>query len=200
MELAVATGDRVRRVRVVRPFDALRAAPSEVEGRQDGSSAIATAKAERLQVTVDGRVHEVDVRQVDASTLSLLLTGPNGAARSVQASLVPLGGGGAFDVHVGGRRVPVQVQNGRRPGAPGGGAGAGRGPLRVAAPMPGKIVRVLVKPGDDVRARQGLVVVEAMKMENELRAARDGRVRHVAVAEGQSVDAGTVLVEIEAAQ
>ena len=50
--------------------------------------------------------------------------------------------------------------------------------------MPGKIVRVLVKAGDDVKARQGLVVVEAMKMENELRAARDGRVRDVAVAEG----------------
>ena len=50
--------------------------------------------------------------------------------------------------------------------------------------MPGKVVRVLVKPGDEVKARQGLVVVEAMKMENELRAARDGRVRDVAVRRG----------------
>jgi biotin carboxyl carrier protein len=63
--------------------------------------------------------------------------------------------------------------------------------------MPGKVVRVLVKPGDAVTARQGLVVVEAMKMENELRAARDGRVRDVAVKEGQSVDAGTVLLTVE---
>jgi biotin carboxyl carrier protein len=63
--------------------------------------------------------------------------------------------------------------------------------------MPGKIVRVLVKAGDDVTARQGLVVVEAMKMENELRAARNGRVRELSVAEGQSVDAGAVLLVVE---
>jgi len=56
---------------------------------------------------------------------------------------------------------------------------------------------VLVAAGDQVTARQGLVVVEAMKMENELRAARDGRVREVAVREGQSVDAGTVLLVVE---
>jgi len=56
---------------------------------------------------------------------------------------------------------------------------------------------VLVKPGDEVKARQGLVVVEAMKMENELRAARDGRVRDVAVTEGQSVDAGALLLVVE---
>ena len=72
-----------------------------------------------------------------------------------------------------------------RPGA------QGSGPQHVIAPMPGKIVRVLVKPGDDVEARQGLVVVEAMKMENELRASRAGRVKSIKVAEGQSVDAGT---------
>ena len=63
--------------------------------------------------------------------------------------------------------------------------------------MPGKIVRVLVKSGDQVKAKQGLVVVEAMKMENELRAARDGRVRELAVTEGQSVDAGAVLLTVD---
>ncbi len=64
--------------------------------------------------------------------------------------------------------------------------------------MPGKIVRVLVRPGDAVVAKQGLVVVEAMKMENELRAARAGRVREVAVTEGQSVEAGALLVVVAA--
>jgi biotin carboxyl carrier protein len=63
--------------------------------------------------------------------------------------------------------------------------------------MPGKIVRVLVKAGDVVKPRQGLIVVEAMKMENELRAAREGRVREVFVIEGQSVDAGTALMVVE---
>ena len=78
------------------------------------------------------------------------------------------------------------------------GAGAdGAGPQRIVAPMPGKVVRVLVKPGDAVEARQGLVVVEAMKMENELRAARAGTVAAVSVVEGQSVDAGAVLAVVE---
>jgi len=70
------------------------------------------------------------------------------------------------------------------------------GPQRVVAPMPGKVVRVLVKPGDPVRARQGLVVIEAMKMENELRAARDGTVTEVQAREAMSVEAGTLLVVI----
>jgi biotin carboxyl carrier protein len=63
--------------------------------------------------------------------------------------------------------------------------------------MPGRIVRVLVGPGDEVTARQGVVVVEAMKMENELRAPKAGRVREVAVSPGVSVEAGRVLVVIE---
>jgi biotin carboxyl carrier protein len=63
--------------------------------------------------------------------------------------------------------------------------------------MPGKIVRLLVAPGDAVEPRQGLVVIEAMKMENELRASRAGRVKSLKVAEGQSVDAGTLLVTVE---
>jgi biotin carboxyl carrier protein len=79
-------------------------------------------------------------------------------------------------------------------GAP---AGAGSGPQRVTAPMPGKVVRVLVAAGDEVKARQGLVVVEAMKMENELRAARDGRVKDVHVAEGALVESGRLLVVVE---
>jgi biotin carboxyl carrier protein len=74
---------------------------------------------------------------------------------------------------------------------------SGSGPQRLVAPMPGKIVKVLVKPGDAVQPRQGLVVVEAMKMENELRAARAGTVRDIFVREGQSVDAGTPLAVVE---
>ena len=63
--------------------------------------------------------------------------------------------------------------------------------------MPGKVVKVLVRAGDEVKARQGLVVVEAMKMENELRSPKDGRVSEVLVAEGASVEAGRPLVVVE---
>jgi biotin carboxyl carrier protein len=68
------------------------------------------------------------------------------------------------------------------------------GEQRITAPMPGKVLRVLVAPGDEVAARQPLVVVEAMKMENELSARRAGRVREVAVTPGTSVEAGRLLV------
>ena len=71
------------------------------------------------------------------------------------------------------------------------------GPVRIVAPMAGRVVKVLVTPGDRVTARQGLVVVEAMKMENELRAPRDGTVADVRAAEGASVEANAVLVVVE---
>jgi biotin carboxyl carrier protein len=63
--------------------------------------------------------------------------------------------------------------------------------------MPGRVLRVLVRPGDAVEARQGLVVIEAMKMENELTTTRAGRVREVTVAAGAAVEAGRLLVVIE---
>jgi len=67
----------------------------------------------------------------------------------------------------------------------------------VKAPMPGKVVRMLVKEGDDVQAGQGLAVVEAMKMQNELRALRAGRVIKVVAKDGDTVGAGDVLVSLE---
>jgi biotin carboxyl carrier protein len=172
----VAIGDRVRTVGIVR-------------------------KGGLLHVELDGRVHVVDARRINDAVVSMLvqLDGADLPARSLDASFATKPVAGDFDVHLDGRTIPLQIRPagsfGRQKTA--GGAAAGSGPQRVTSPMPGKVVKVLVKPGDDVTARQGLVVVEAMKMENELRAARDGRVREIAVAEGQSVDAGTVLLIVE---
>jgi biotin carboxyl carrier protein len=88
------------------------------------------------------------------------------------------------------------IVDGRLSGTRGGAAGTA-GAQRVTAPMPGRIVRVLVQPGDEVTARQGLMVIEAMKMENELTAVRGGRIREVTVAPGAAVEAGRLLVVIE---
>jgi biotin carboxyl carrier protein len=63
--------------------------------------------------------------------------------------------------------------------------------------MPGRVVRVLVKPGDRISAGQGVVIIEAMKMENELRSPKDGVVREVKAIEGTAVEAGAVLAVIE---
>jgi biotin carboxyl carrier protein len=68
---------------------------------------------------------------------------------------------------------------------------------KVTAPMPGRVVRVLVGPGDEIAVRQPVVVVEAMKMENELRSPKAGRVKEVPVSAGMSVEAGRTLVVIE---
>ena len=68
---------------------------------------------------------------------------------------------------------------------------------RIIAPMPGKVVRVLISPGDPVEAGQGLVVVEAMKMQNELKATRPGKVITVPAKEGATVAAGEILATIE---
>jgi len=77
-------------------------------------------------------------------------------------------------------------------------AGAvGRGASQVEAPIPGKVVAVHVEPGAEIQSGQALVVLEAMKMENELAAERDGRVTAVHVEPGATVEAGTLLVEIE---
>ena len=102
--------------------------------------------------------------------------------------------GGELIVYVNGVAVPAAM---RRRGLPAVARSAEAGPATITAPMPGRIVKVLVKKGDRVAARQGLVVVEAMKMENELRSPRDGVVTDVRAAEGASVEARAVLVVVE---
>jgi biotin carboxyl carrier protein len=149
-----------------------------------------------LLVSVDGRRFAVDATRVGAG-LTMLVREGDRPARSVDVSLTPRPAGDGFDVGIDGQTIAASVipRFGRRAGASAG--SHGQGPQRLTAPMPGKVVRVLVAPGDEVLARQGLVVVEAMKMENELKAARAGRVRDVLVAEGQSVEAGVLLVTVE---
>ena len=156
-------------------------------------------RADGYHVSVDGQPRLVHAVRIGDAAWSLIVRNVGGeGGRSVEATVLRQHGNGGFDVHVDGFHIPVQLKGGLgRRSRDVGVAGTGAGPQRVVAPMPGKVVRVLVQPGDTVRPRQGLVVVEAMKMENELRAAREGRVRQVLVAEGESVDAGAALVVVE---
>ncbi|HUE90119.1 MAG TPA: biotin/lipoyl-containing protein [Vicinamibacterales bacterium] len=154
-------------------------------------------QAQGYRVVVDGRPRLVDAVRVGEQAWSLIVRDANGEVTSVEATIVPQNGNGAVDVYLDGHSITVGQRSGlgRRSRASAGAEGAG--PQRITAPMPGKVVRVLVSAGDEVQPRQGLVVVEAMKMENELRAARAGRVKQVLVQEGQSVEAGTALVVVE---
>jgi len=174
----------------------------EIDGRLV-SVAIERAGEGRYRVAIqppagsDGPVQEprvVDAARVGDYGLSLLLDGGGNASREVQ--IAPAGARGEFLVSLDGRTVPVMV-NGRRTRRTAGDAtGGAHGEQSIVAPMPGRVVRVLVGPGDEVQARQPLVVVEAMKMENELRSPRAGTIKEVTVSAGMSVDAGRVLVTV----
>jgi biotin carboxyl carrier protein len=152
-----------------------------------------TRAGDGFAVTVDGRTRQVDAARIDAHTLSLLVDTVWSKEVSIAADPV----GGQLAVHVGATPVTVTLNGRRRWGRKDEGAGAVSGPQRLVAPMPGKVVRVLVKRGDLVTARQPVVVVEAMKMENELRASREGTVTEIHVREGMSVDAGALLLVIQ---
>lgn len=144
----------------------------------------------RFRVLIDGELAAVDARKTD---LGLSLVFEDG--QSVDVALTDRPGGEWF-VQLPHADVTASVDARRFQRGEGGG-GAKSGVQRLKAPMPGRVVRVLVKPGDEVAHRQGVVVVEAMKMENELGAPKAGRVKEVAVTEGQSVEAGRLLVVIE---
>jgi biotin carboxyl carrier protein len=156
---------------------------------------------------MDGRAMWVDFVRVDDRWSMLVRpvevdTGskdvPGGSARGASHEIaIESRRQGRHMVHVDGHVVPVTVRvPGRgRSGSESDGPSA-TGPASIVAPMPGRVVKVLVAPGDAVLARQGLVVVEAMKMENELRAPRAGTVAEVRVREGAPVEANVVLVVI----
>jgi biotin carboxyl carrier protein len=148
----------------------------------------------RYRITIDGEaprmVDAVAIVANGATTWSVRDV-ETGMVRSIAIALGPSGEGEAV---VGSHVVPVALagRRGRRRGA----LEAGEGEQRLVAPMPGKVIRVLVKAGDTVAARQALVVIEAMKMENEIAAPRAGTVGEVSVGEGDPVEAGRLLVVV----
>lgn len=152
----------------------------------------------RFRLLCDGKEEIVHARRLSDSATGVTTW-----------SLVPEGGGPQHQIDIegalpdlrvslpSGDLLPIKLEDARaaaiaaearRP--------AQKGPAELRAPMPGKVVKVLCKPGDTVQAGQGVVIIEAMKMENELRAPRDGVVQELRAAEGQSVDGSTVLVTL----
>ena len=166
---------------------------AHVAGRQ--RQIMIARTGDTFAVTIDGRSYRVDATRIDAQTLSLVVD--TLSRQSYEAAVVADPATGQLMVTVAGVPVLVSLNGSRRRGQPYAGGGSTAAPERLAASMPGKIVRVLVKPGDVVHARQPLVVVEAMKMENEMRAGRDGTVTDVHAREGHSVEAGALLLVIQ---
>ena len=168
----------------------------DVAGREQEVTVEALGSG-RYRVSIGGREQVVDARRVATS------------GRGATWSIVPEGGGPQTLVDVAGRApelqvaadgasFPLKIEGARKramqaalrpPQA--------EGKTTVRSPMPGKVVKVLARAGDAVKSGQGLIVVEAMKMENELRAPRDGKIAQVMVAEGQAVEASQALATIE---
>jgi len=141
----------------------------------------------RYTVVLDGSPVQVDVVTAGLPFASLLV---GGESHEVGVERRPEG----YVVHFPGDAVNVQIEEAARGASPA--VPRAQGPARLTAPMPGRVVRVLEAPGADVAAGQGLVVIEAMKMENELKSPRAGRVQEVAVREGQAVEAGALLAVV----
>ena len=154
-----------------------------------------------IEVTVDGERITVDGEPVRAELAGsgtlrhLLLDGG-----SHPLLIAPGEGRGAWTIELDGRRFAAEVldERTRAVRAMTAATMAGRPTQAVRAPMPGLIVRLEVAEGQSVSAGQGLVIMEAMKMENELRADSGGIVSRIRVAVGQVVEKGTVLVEFQA--
>ncbi len=136
-----------------------------------------------LVLSFDGRTREAVVARQGAAV-------PGGASgRDAMAGETP------YDVAIGGKHYFVRLVDPLRRAAAS--APARKGPVEVHAIMPGKIVALLARQGQEVTAGQGVVVVEAMKMENELPAPKDGRVTRIRVRPGDTVEAGAALFTVE---
>ena len=163
----------------------------EVGGKR--RQVVVAREGDGFAVTVDGATKHVDVARIDGYTLSLIVD----SVWPADVIIAPDGAPGQMTVYVDGTPVPAAINSRRRWGRGDEGGASGSAPQRLAAPMPGKVARVLVGVGDMVQARQPVVVVEAMKMENELRASRAGTVAEVLAREGMSVEAGAPLIVIQ---
>jgi biotin carboxyl carrier protein len=142
---------------------------------------------ERPIWTIDGQRLEADAAEVSGGIYSILINGKSFEVRVERR-------GAELRAITCGREFTAVIQDEREWRRNRGGSVEAEGRQHVLAPMPGKIVRVLVSAGDSVRAGQGLLVVEAMKMQNEVRAPKSGTIDRVRVVEGQTVNAGDVVV------
>jgi biotin carboxyl carrier protein len=146
----------------------------------------------RILAAVDGRRYELEARETEAGALLLIVGGRVYECRA-DAQQQP---GGAREVQVGEELYQVTLIDLKRLRSASG-AGAAGGRVQIKASMPGKVVRLLVEAGATVEAGDGLVIVEAMKMQNELKSPKSGKVVEIHTQMGATVNAGEVLITVE---
>lgn len=156
----------------------------DVDLRQQGS---------RLIATVDGQSYDLELTRARGQDFLILSEGRVFDCRvDGQVS-----SGSTVNVTIGAHRYDITLVDPKRLRSALGAGAHGEGTARIIAPMPGKVVRVLVEVGQQVEAGQGIVVVEAMKMQNEMKAPKAGAIVSVNVAVGATVNGGDLLAVIE---
>ncbi|MBC7094877.1 acetyl-CoA carboxylase biotin carboxyl carrier protein subunit [Thermococcus sp.] len=153
----------------------------------------------KVKVTVDGIPYEVEVEELGTSKFMVSFEGEsydveakdlgipmNALQAPALTSTVPVTPSAPAEVSVPAPATPVEMPKSQ----------VSVGESVISAPMPGKILRVLVREGDQVKVGQGLLVLEAMKMENEIPSPKDGVVKRILVKEGETVDTAQPLIEL----
>ena len=144
----------------------------------------------RYVIRADGKEYLVDAHQVQDSVWSILY-----GAESFEVDVQ--GRDDAYEVLIGGDCYKFSLMNEQRKALIRAGGKGAAGKALVTSPMPGKVVKLLVAEGEEVQADQGVIVVEAMKMENELKSAVTGKVKEIFVQEGEVVESGAKLLLVE---
>jgi biotin carboxyl carrier protein len=149
------------------------------------------SKDGQLSCKIDGKaVAAPDARFNERDVLSLVLGNQSYEVRRDAAASTPR-------VVIGEQSFEYEVRDPRSLGARRAKAASSDGPKKIKAPMPGKVVRIVAVEGTQVEAGQGVIVIEAMKMQNELKSPKAGMVKKIHAAEGATVNAGDALAEIE---
>ena len=146
-----------------------------------------TRRGGGFECRIDGESVEIDTIGISSDILSILYQGKSYEVRRGVNDAVIVGKN-SYQVEV---TDPRSWRSRRQAG------GAGCSPQKLTASMPGKVVRVLAKAGANVQAGEGVLVIEAMKMQNEVRAPREGTIASIQVREGQAVNAGQVVAIID---
>jgi len=143
----------------------------------------------RLSGSLDGQAVEADAVEVGPGIYSILVAGASFEAQVEAAA-------NSLTVAIAGHRIPIRVVDPRQWQGRRGSSVEAEGRQQITAPMPGKVVRILVQQGEKVDTGQGLLVVEAMKMQNEIRSPKTGVVEKLLVTEGQAVNSGDVVAVV----
>lgn len=160
-------------------------------GDQTHTIEVQELEADHLyRIVIDGKERIVDGRQLSAHMYSLLVEDQSFTIDVTEKD-------DQYTVSCEGKTFQFSLLDERRALRPGEGGSSGVGDTEVRSLMPGKIVEILVSVGDEVEQDQGVLIMEAMKMENEVRASTTGTVKAILVAEGQAVEAGELLLELE---